>query len=304
MDHDDSLSGLLCPESKTCLDEDSAVLDVENEDEYVNTLGDKEISFGFKRGETDKSVMLSDDVKCARLEAIAWILNTRAVFGFRPKTAYLSVTYLDRFLSTRFIDSDKLWAIKLLSVACVSVAAKMEEVKVPALSELQNIDGYNFGNSVILRMELMLLTTMDWRMGSITPFSFLHHFIRKFCKDSSPSNVLPRTVALILAIMREINLMEHRPSAIAVAATLVAFDQKLTRQALESCCGFLEVGDVSTCYIIMQKLEMEKYKTPDLSATHFGTANVSSSAVSSKRKRLTFNDSDQRSDGPNEKRLR
>lgn len=35
--------------------------------------------------------------------------------------------------------------------------------------------------------------------------------------------------------------MEHRPSAIAVAATLVAFDQKLTRQALESCCGFLEV---------------------------------------------------------------
>lgn len=154
------------------------------------------------------------------------------MFGFLPKTAYLSVTYLDRFLSTRFIDvslrfsvckniiekvliwtminffffielqSDKLWAIKLLSVACVSVAAKMEEVKVPALSELQNIDGYNFGNSVILRMELMLLTTMDWRMGSITPFAFLHHFIRKFCKDSSPSNVLPRTVALILAIMR------------------------------------------------------------------------------------------------------
>lgn len=75
MDHDDSLSGLLCPESKTCLDEDSAVLDVEDEDEYVNTLGDKEISFGFKRGETDKSVMLSDDIKCARLEAIAWILN-------------------------------------------------------------------------------------------------------------------------------------------------------------------------------------------------------------------------------------
>ena len=75
MDHDDSLSGLLCPESKTCLDEDSAVLDVEDEDVYVNTLGDKEISLGFKRGETDKSAMLSDDIKCARLEAIAWILN-------------------------------------------------------------------------------------------------------------------------------------------------------------------------------------------------------------------------------------
>lgn len=167
------------------------------------------------------------------------------MLGFRLQTAYLSVTYLDRFLSRRFIDvsirfsvykniiekvliwtkmifffflsielqSDKLWAIRLLSVACVSLAAKMEEVKVPGLSQLQNIDGYNFGNSVTLRMELMVLTTMDWKMGSITPFAFLHHFIRKFCKDSSPSNILSRTVALILSIMRGIRpFLKYIPS--------------------------------------------------------------------------------------------
>lgn len=64
----------------------------------------------------------------------------------------------------------------------------------------------------------------------------------------------------------------------------------------------------------MQKLEIEKLKmrksivSPDLSPTHLRTPNVLncssvSSAVSTKRKRLTFNDSDQSSDRPNEKRF-
>ena len=45
----------------------------------------------------------------------------------------------------------------------------------------------------------------------------------------------------------EINLMEHRPSVIAAAATLRALDQRLTRKALEctmnsvSYYGFLEI---------------------------------------------------------------
>ncbi|KAJ4701626.1 cyclin-D5-1-like [Melia azedarach] len=323
---ENSLSGLLCQESETCLDEelveqeetfcdlkDYGVLD----DGYTDMLGEREISFGFKRD--DKSLVLGDQIKCARSEAIAWILKTRAVFRFRFQTAYLSVTYFDRFLYTRSIDGEKLWAIKLLSVACLSLAAKMEEVKVPALSEFQT-EEYKFASNVILRMELLVLTTLDWRMGSITPFAFLRYFIVNFYKDSPPSNNVSRVVALILATMREINLMDHRPSAIAAAATLMALDQRLTKKALEckmnpiSYCGFLEIEDVFTCYSIMQKLEIEKLKmrksivSPDLSPTHLRTPNVLncssvSSAVSTKRKRLTFNDSDQSSDRPNEKRF-
>lgn len=59
--------------------------------------------------------------------------------------------------------------------------------------------------------------------------------------------------------------------------------------------------DVFTCYNIMKKLEIKKLESPDLSASHLRTANVSSSGVSTKRKRLTFNDSDQISDRPSEK---
>lgn len=81
----ESISELLCQESETCLeeevvDEDTFVnirqsySDLDKEDEHVEILVDREISFGFKRGQ---SLVFDNWVKCARLEAIAWILKVR-----------------------------------------------------------------------------------------------------------------------------------------------------------------------------------------------------------------------------------
>jgi cyclin D5 len=103
--------------------------------------------------------------------------------------------------SSNVVQSEKLWAIRLLSVACLSLAAKMEEVKVPMLSEFP-LQDYNFGSRVIQRMELLVLSTLEWRMCSISPFDFLHFFITKLCKEPPPSNIFSRTLEIILAIMR------------------------------------------------------------------------------------------------------
>ena len=67
------------------------------------------------------------------------------------------------------------WAAQLLSVACVSVAAKMEECQVPALSEF-HAGGYDFDSASIRRMELLVLSTLGWRMRAVTPFDFLPCF--------------------------------------------------------------------------------------------------------------------------------
>ena len=67
------------------------------------------------------------------------------------------------------------WAARLLSVACVSVAAKMEECQVPALSGFDAGD-YDFCSASIRRMELLVLSTLGWRMGAVTPFDFLPCF--------------------------------------------------------------------------------------------------------------------------------
>lgn len=77
----------------------------------------------------------------------------------------------------------------------------MEECQAPALSEFA-VEEYNFESKVIQRMELLVLNTLEWRMGSITPFAFIHYFIAKFCNQSPPPNVASRTVQLTMAIMR------------------------------------------------------------------------------------------------------
>ncbi|KAA8522599.1 hypothetical protein F0562_013040 [Nyssa sinensis] len=304
-----SLSSLLCKEDESCLNEDvnlNSCSFSQSDDEYIHMLIRKETSFISNSSvsrEVCSFMSTGNWLKCARLDAIKWILHTRAIFGFHFRTAYLSLTYFDRFLSRRFIDNGKLWAIRLLSVACLSLAAKMEESKVPALSQYQ-VDDFNFESNVIQRMELLVLNTLKWKMGSITPFHYLHYFITKFFGESRPK-LISRAIELILAMAKEINLMDHRPAIIAAAAVLAASDGQFTIQTVEFKMGIipswgsLEKEHIYSCYNLMQEIGMGKCKTPNsvvLSAQSssnnvFENSSITS-AIGSKR-RLTYNDCDQ-----------
>lgn len=96
---------------------------------------------------------------------------------------------------------EKSWAVRLLSMACLSLAAKMEETRVPALSEF-SLEDYNFGSSVIQKMELVVLNRLGWRMGSLTPFNFVKFFANSFRCNSPPPNGFSTTVEVILRSMR------------------------------------------------------------------------------------------------------
>ncbi|KAL2489179.1 cyclin-D5-1-like [Forsythia ovata] len=220
---------LLCYESKTSLDEKEVDLfismDEAVDEEYIQILLDSEMR-GFSQ------ISTGDWIKEARLDAIQYILNKRDLLGFTFQTAYLSVIYLDRFLSRRTIDEEKYWAMKLLSMACLSLAAKMEECVVPALPEFC-VEEYSFESSVIKRMELLVLNTLEWKMGSVTPFAFTHFFLTKFCQSSPQRNAITTIVQVILDALKDVEIMCYRSSVIAAAATLVALDPRLTRDALE-----------------------------------------------------------------------
>ncbi|CAL9064620.1 unnamed protein product, partial [Musa banksii] len=163
----------------------------------------------------------------ARHDAVKWILKVNELYRFRALTAYLSVNYLDRFLSSHSLPglenggSGGGWPMQLLSVACVSVAAKMEETHVPSLLDLQILDQrYVFDPHTVGRMELLLMTALGWRMRAITPFDFLPHLV-----PSCPSALLSRAADLILSSLRVVDFLGYRPSAIAAAAALCAADE-------------------------------------------------------------------------------
>ncbi|CAI9763369.1 unnamed protein product [Fraxinus pennsylvanica] len=141
----------------------------------------------------------------------------------------------------------------------------MDEHKIPALSEY-HVDDYNFEGNVIQRMELLILHTLEWKMNSITPFAFLHNFTTKLCGECSH---------------KELN----RPSIIAAAAVLAAYDYQLTNKELEikmntiSSWGSLEKEHIFSCYSLLQEIGMLESNTPNSVVTPNLLSMPSSSTV-------------------------
>ncbi|KAG5541845.1 hypothetical protein RHGRI_021628 [Rhododendron griersonianum] len=116
----------------------------------------------------------------ARREAVDWIGKVHAHFNFGPLCLYLSISYLDRFLSVYELPKGKAWMMQLLAVACLSLAAKMEETEIPLCVELQVGEArFVFEARTVQRMELLVLSILKWRMKAVTPFSFIDYFLRK-----------------------------------------------------------------------------------------------------------------------------
>ncbi|KAH7524309.1 cyclin-D4-2 [Ziziphus jujuba] len=159
----------------------------------------------------------------ARKEAVDWISKANAHLSFGPLCAYLSINYLDRFLSAYELPKGKAWTMQLLAVACLSLAAKMEETEVPLSLDLQVGElKYVFEARTIRRMELLILSTLRWRMQAVTPFSFIDYFLRKVNGDDQipvKASIL-RAIQVILTTNKGIDFLEFRPSEVAAAVAI------------------------------------------------------------------------------------
>ncbi|KAK2408153.1 cyclin-D1-1 [Trifolium repens] len=197
----------------------------------------------------------------AREESIAWILKVQAYYGFQPLTAYLSVNYMDRFLDSRPLPESKEWPLQLLSVACLSLAAKMEEPLVPSLLDLQ-IEGakYIFQPRTILRMELLVLTILDWRLRSVTPLSFLGFFACKLDPTGTFTRFLiSRATEIIMSNIQDAGFLAYWPSCIAAASILFAANEipnwsYVKPEHAESWCEGLRKEKIIGCYELMQEI--------------------------------------------------
>ncbi|XP_047330905.1 cyclin-D1-1-like [Impatiens glandulifera] len=197
----------------------------------------------------------------AREESIAWIVKVRSHYGFQPLTAYLSINYLDRFLHSRNLSINNGWTMQLLSVACLSLAVKMEEPLVPSLLDLQ-IEGskFVFETKIIQRMELLILGVLDWRLRSITPFTFLSYFASKL-DNHNTDFIISKSTEIIMSNIQEINLLEYQPSTIA-AATVLHISQTISNlSCLISETWFDQEHikeKITSCYELIEKVSVRK----------------------------------------------
>jgi cyclin D5 len=79
----------------------------------------------------------------------------------------------------------------------------MEEYGAPALSELDAGGGYEFCAASVRRMELLLLSTLGWRMAAVTPFDYLPCFSSRLDRHDGggqdPARVAIKSIGFIFA---------------------------------------------------------------------------------------------------------
>ncbi|KAJ1442146.1 Cyclin-like [Sesbania bispinosa] len=186
-----------------------------------------------------------------RREALDWIWKAHAYHGFGPYSFCLSVNYLDRFLSSAYeLPKCKSWGVQLLAVACLSIAAKMDETTVPPYVDLQvGEPTFVFEAKAIQRMELLVLSTLRWKMQALTPCSFIDYFLRKMtCEQHPAMSSILRSVELILNIIKCTDFLEYRPSEIA-AAVAISVSRELQAK---------EIDEALSCLVIVEKERMLK----------------------------------------------
>ncbi|XP_047950815.1 cyclin-D3-1-like [Salvia hispanica] len=196
----------------------------------------------------------------ARAEAVGWILKVVRYYSFSALTAVLAVNYFDRFQNSSESRVEKPWMAQLTAVACISLAAKVEETHVPLLLDLQVVEetDYVFESKTIQRMEILVLSTLDWKMNPVTPVSFLDCIARKLGLFSEICrHFLRRCHCLLLSLLSDCRFMSYPPSALATATMLYVIssveptigvdyhDQLIgilgiDKDKVESCCKLIE----------------------------------------------------------------
>ncbi|KAK4491124.1 hypothetical protein RD792_001848 [Penstemon davidsonii] len=199
------------------------------DDEELKSLFTKEKETCVKPNKKIQSFSIS------RNEAVEWILKINTHFGFSTLTAILAVSYLDRFIYS-CLNFQKPWMMQLVSVTCLSLAAKVEETHVPLLLDLQ-VEGaeYVFEAKTIQRMELLVLSSLKWRMNPVTPLSFLDHIIRRLgLKSYIHWEFLHSCENLLLSVVSDSRILSYLPSVLATSTMLHVIHQ------VESCNNAIE----------------------------------------------------------------
>jgi hypothetical protein len=99
-----------------------------------------------------------------------WLIQVHNRFSLLPETLFLTVNYIDRFLSVKIVSLGKL---QLVGATAIFVAAKYEEINCPSIQEIVYMVDSGYTMDEILKAERFMLSMLGFELGWPGPMSFL-----------------------------------------------------------------------------------------------------------------------------------
>jgi hypothetical protein len=147
---------------------------------------------------------------------VDWLLEVHTRFRLLPETLFLAVNIIDRFLSAKIVQLDRL---QLVGVTAMFIASKYEEVLSPHVQNFRHVADDGFTEDEILSAERFVLAALNYDLSYPNPMNFL----RRISKADN-YDIQTRTLGKYLL---EIGCLDHRflahpPSQVAAASMYLA----------------------------------------------------------------------------------
>jgi len=163
----------------------------------------------------------SDINHSMRAILVDWLVEVAEEYKLLPQTLYLTINYIDRFLSVMSVLRGKL---QLVGTACMLVAAKYEEIYPPDVSDFVFITDDTYTTKQVLKMESLILKTLGFYICVPTIVDFLERFLKATeCSESESPKVEALAKYLCELSMLEADpFLNYLPSTIAASAVVLS----------------------------------------------------------------------------------
>ncbi|CAH9100580.1 unnamed protein product [Cuscuta epithymum] len=192
---------------------------------------------------------------------VDWLVEVAQEYSLLPETLYLTVNYLDRFLSVSPIPRQKL---QLLGVSAMLIASKYEEISPPHVDDFCYITDNTFNKKEVVKMEQDVLKSLKFELGNPTIRSFLKKFIEIAEEDYKTGKV---QFLFLVYYLAELSLLDYYcvkffPSMVASSVIFLArFTLKPNvhpwNQKLHQYTGY-KPADLKPCISIIHDLQLSK----------------------------------------------
>jgi len=163
-----------------------------------------------------------------RARLIDWLVSVHSWCRLRPKTLFLTVNIIDRYLSAQEVTWERL---QLIGIVAVFIAAKCEEVMPPPKArdlacDLAYMTCHAYSKTEIVTMELNVLVTLKFEIAAPTPVDFLARLQRANGCDVGQRLLVHYILELSLLDVRNVRF----PPSLLVSAALLVINESLGRR--------------------------------------------------------------------------
>lgn len=118
-----------------------------------------------------------------------WLSEVSEVYKLHRDTFYLSIDYIDRFLSNES-DIPK-QELQLIGITCLFIAAKMEEIYPPKLNDFAYVTDGACSEVDIVEKEILIHKSLEWKLTPLTANGWLSVYVQLYSILSDKENASP-----------------------------------------------------------------------------------------------------------------